>query len=459
MIMEIDNSKKNKVFTTIILLCFSFINAFSQKTDNTSTGNEFSLQSAIEYATKHNGNYLNAELDKKIADYRNKEVIGLGLPQISGSFDIKDYVELPTSLLPGQFFGAPAGTFIPVRFGTQWNASAGISVSQLIFSSDYLVGLQAAKEFKLLSEKSLTRSKIETVVNVSKAYYSVLVNREKIKTLDANIERIRKIFDDTKALNKAGFVEKLDVDRLELTYNNLLTEKEKVDRLIGLSETLLKFQMGYPIQDPITLSDGLKAEQIQDISSGESKPNYSSRPEFMLLESQQKINELDLKRYKLQHLPSLFAYGAYQRNAQRTKFDLFDTEQEWFPIGLIGATLNVPIFNGGQKYYRIQQAKINLLKTSNTMNMLKSAIDMETTAAGVAYKNAFVSLQTQQKNKELAKSIFDTSKKKYEAGVGSSIELLNAETSLKEAETNYLSAVYDLIIAKIDLDKAQGNLK
>jgi outer membrane protein TolC len=286
-----------------------------------------------------------------------------------------------------------------------------------------------------------------------------LVNREKIKTLDANIERIRKIFDDTKALNKAGFVEKLDVDRLELTYNNLLTEKEKVDRLIGLSETLLKFQMGYPIQDPITLSDGLKAEQIQDISSGESKPNYSSRPEFMLLESQQKINELDLKRYKLQHLPSLFAYGAYQRNAQRTKFDLFDTEQEWFPIGLIGATLNVPIFNGGQKYYRIQQAKINLLKTSNTMNMLKSAIDMETTAAGVAYKNAFVSLQTQQKNKELAKSIFDTSKKKYEAGVGSSIELLNAETSLKEAETNYLSAVYDLIIAKIDLDKAQGNVK
>ena len=116
MIMEIDNSKKNKVFTTIILLCLSFINAFSQKTDNTSTGNEFSLQSAIEYATKHNGNYLNAELDKKIADYRNKEVIGLGLPQISGSFDIKDYVELPTSLLPGQFFGAPAGTFIPVRF-------------------------------------------------------------------------------------------------------------------------------------------------------------------------------------------------------------------------------------------------------------------------------------------------------------------------------------------------------
>jgi outer membrane protein TolC len=450
---------KKLILINGFLIALGNASFMSAQSSEKSAGNEFSLQTAIEYATKHNGNYLNAELDKQLAEYKNREVIGIGLPQISGSFDIKDYVELPTSLLPGQFFGAPAGTFIPVRFGTQWNASAGITISQILFSSDYFVGLQAAKEFKLLSEKSLNRTKIDISVNVSKAYYSVLVNREKIKTLNANIERIKKIFDDTKALNKAGFVEKLDVDRLELTYNNLLTEKEKIERLIGLSETLLKFQMGYPIQEPITLTDGLKAEQFQDLNLGESKPNYSSRPEFMLLESQQKINELDLKRYRLQYLPSLFAYGSYQRNAQRTKFDLFDGEKEWFPIGVIGATLNVPIFNGGQKYYRIQQAKINLLKTTNNMNLLKSAIDLETSAAGVAYKNAFVSLQTQQKNKELAKSIFDTSKKKYEAGVGSSIELITAETSLKEAETNYLSAVYDLIIAKIDLDKAQGNVK
>ncbi len=447
-----------KIKTIVIALSVLPILSFAQSTGT--GGSEFTLQAAIDYANKHNANYLNAEIDMKLADYRNKEFIGIGLPQISGSVDLKDYFEIPTSLLPGQFFGAPAGTFIPVKFGTQWNASAGISVSQIIFSSDYLVGLQAAKEFKTLSEKSLTRTKIETNVSVTKAYYNVLINRERLKTLTANIDRIKKIYDDTKALNQAGFVEKLDVDRIELAYNNLLTEKEKVDRLIGLSETMLKFQMGYVVSEPITLTDELKAEQFQDLASiADVKANYTSRPEFSLLESQRKINELDLKRYRYAYLPSLVAYGSYQRNAQRTKFDFFDSEQKWFPIGLIGATLNVPIFSGGQKYYRIQQAKLNLVKTNNTMTYAKSAIDMETSAAAIMYKNAYASLQTQAKNKELAKSIFETTKKKYDAGVGSSLEIITAETALKEAETNYLSAVYDLIIAKTDLDKAQGNIK
>ena len=447
-----------KIKTIVIALSVLPILSFAQSSGAGSS--EFTLQGAIDYANKHNANYLNAEIDMKLADYRNKEFIGIGLPQISGSVDVKDYFEIPTSLLPGQFFGAPAGTFIPVKFGTQWNASAGVSVSQIIFSSDYLVGLQAAKEFKMLSEKSLTRTKIETSVSVTKAYYSVLVNRERLKTLTANIDRIKKIYDDTKALNQAGFVEKLDVDRIELAYNNLLTEKEKVDRLIGLSETVLKFQMGYAVAEPIILTDELKADQFQDLTSiADVKANYTSRPEFSLLESQKKINELDLKRYRLSYLPSLVAYGSYQRNAQRSKFDFFDSDQKWFPIGVIGATLNVPIFSGGQKYYRIQQAKLNLVKTNNTMTYAKSAIDMETSAAAIMYKNAYASVQTQAKNKELAKSIFETTKKKYDAGVGSSLEIITAETALKEAETNYLSAVYDLIIAKTDLDKAQGNIK
>lgn len=425
-------------------------------------GADFTLQAAIDYATKHNANYLNAELDIKLADYKNKEVIGIGLPQISGSIDLKDYFKIPTSLIPAQFLNpnAPAGTFIPVQFGTQWNATAGISVSQLIFSSDYIVGLQAAKEFKDLSQKSLTRTKVETAVTITKAYYGVLVNRERLKTLTANIERIKKLYDDTKALNEAGFVEKIDKDRLELAYNNLITEKEKVERLIGLSETMLKFQMGYSLSEPITLSDELKAEQFQDLELGTNiKVNYASRPEFSLLESQKRINELDLKRYRMSYLPTLVGYAAYNQQAQRNKFNFFDAEEKWFPIGVIGATLNIPIFSGGQKYYKTQQAKLSLQKTVNTMDYMKTVIDFETSAASITYKNAYASMLTQQKNKDLAKSIYETSKKKYDAGVGSSLELITAETALKEAETNYLSAVYDLIIAKTDLDKAQGNIK
>src|SRR5258708_9838144 len=131
---------------------------------------DFSLQGAIDYAIKHNATYLNAELDVKLAVFRNKEVIGMGLPQINASADMKDYFEIPTSLLPGPIFGAPAGTFIPVKFGTQYQAIASASASQLIFNSDYIVGVKAAKELRILSEKNLARNKTETIVTITKAY-------------------------------------------------------------------------------------------------------------------------------------------------------------------------------------------------------------------------------------------------------------------------------------------------
>lgn len=421
---------------------------------------DFSLQSAIDYALKHNATYLNAELDVKLTNYKNKEFIAIGFPQISGSADFKDYFEIPTSLLPGQFFGAPPGTYIPVKFGTQYQAQAGVSVSQLILSSDYFVGVQAAKQLTQLSEKSLARTKTETIVTITKAYYTALINKERLKTLDANLVRIKKLFDDTKALNQNGFVEKIDVDRLELTYNNLNTEREKVQRLVGISETLLKFQMGYDLKQPVNLTDELKADQMQDLDLlSDPKVNYDSRQEYSLMQTQEKLNKIELKRYKLQYLPTLAAYASYIEQAQRTKLDFLDGSKSWYPIGLFGVSLNVPIFNGGQKYYRIKQAKINLMKTTNSMANLKSAIDLEVNVNSISYKNAFASMLTQKKNRELAASIYETAKKKYEAGVGSNLELVTAESALKESETNYLNAVYDLIIAKTDLDKSLGNIK
>ena len=395
-----------------------------------------------------------------MAKYKNKEVLAIGLPQIGASADVKDYFEIPTSLLPGQFFGAPPGTFIPVKFGTQYQAMAGVSVSQLIFNSDYIVGLKAAKELKVLSEKSLARTKTETIVTITKAYYTALINKERLKTLDANIIRLKKLYDETKVLNQNGFVEKMDVDRLELTYNNLVTEREKIGRLVGITETLLKFQMGYDLKQPINLTDEIKAEQLQDIDLlTDSKANYDSRHEYQLLQSQLKLNNIELKRYKYQYLPSLVAYASYNQQAQRTEFNFLDAEEKWFPIGIFGATLNIPIFNGGSKYYKIKQAKLNILKTENSINQIKSYIDFEITSGSIAYKNAYASMQMQKKNKELAQSIYETSRKKYEAGVGSNFELVSAETALKESETNYLDAVYNLIMAKTDLDKANGTLK
>lgn len=418
----------------------------------------FTLPQAIEFATKNSPNYLNAELDVENAAYRRKEVLGAGLPQINASVDLKDYLEIPTSLIPAQFFGGPAGTFAPVKFGTQYNATAGGSASQLIFSSDYVVGLKAAKEFINLSRINVYRSKSELASAVSKAYYNVLVNRERIKLLDANMERLKKAYDDTKATNEQGFVEKIDVERLEVQYNNLVTEKEKTVRLIGLSETLLKFQMGYKMSDNIVLSDSLQIDEktLDDLSA--SKLDITKRPDYQLLQSQQKLYKIDVKRQRLGYLPTVVAYGSYNYNAQRTKFDFTDSNQPWYKIAIIGGTISLNLFDGLQRHNRIQQAKIAVLKGENNIRNIEMLADMETNVAQITYTNAYATLMTQKKNMELAQHVFDVSQKKYEQGVGSNIEVVTAETSLKEAQTNYYNSVYDMLVAKIDYQKATGTL-
>lgn len=446
------STKKNTFILSLAMIIVT--NAKAQESNSAN----YSLQQSIDYAIKNSPNYLNSELDLKNAEYRRKEITGLGLPQVTGSVDLKNYLELPTQLLPGQFFGAPAGTYIPVRFGTKYNSTAGINASQLIFSSDYIFGLKASTEFINLSKISVTRSKAELVSQVSKAYYTVIINRDRIKLLEANVVRLKKILDDTKAFNKQGFAELIDVERLEVQYNNLITEKDKTVRLIGLSETVLKFQMGYKLSDPITLSDSLNinTDTFEELSS--SKIDITKRPDYQLLKAQQSLLDIDVKRLKWGYMPTLAAYGAYQYNAQREKFDFLDTEQQWFKIALIGATLNLTIFDGFQRHNKIQQAKISSLKNLNTIKTIEQAGELEATVASISYNNAYSSVLVQKKNMILAQHVYDVAQKKYQGGVGTTLEIVNAETSLKEAQTNYYNAVYDMLIAKIDYKKAIGTL-
>lgn len=419
----------------------------------------YSLQQAQDYAVKNSINNANAKLDVDLAKAKKNEVTGMGLPQVNGSIDVKDYVKIPTSLIPAEFFGGKPGTFQAVQFGTQYNATAGISASQLIFSSEYLVGLQASKAYMELAQKAETRTKIETMTAVAKAYYGALVAKERFKLLDANILRLEKMLTDMTAMNKAGYIEKIDLDRVEVNYNNLLVEKEKTERFINLSEALLKFQMGLDVNQNIVLTDSL-GTFINNLSEVNSvKVNPSSRIEYSLLESQNKLNELDLKRYRMSYLPNVVAYGSATTQAQRQAFNFLDTKLGWYPIGIIGGTINLPIFDGLQKSYKIEQAKINLLKSKNSLDQLQKAINFESNNASTTYVNALATLKLQKKNIELAERVYQTTKIKYDQGVGSNLEVINAQASYRESLVNYYAAIYDALVSKIELDKALGNIK
>lgn len=448
-----------KKIIMVIGLGMAASGAFAQAKDGAAYS--FSLQQAIDYAMQNQVNVKNAMIDESIAHGKVNEIMGAGLPQINASFDFKDFLEIPTTVIPnaGGLFGGTPGSDAHLKFGTQYQSTAGLDASQLIFSGDYFLGLKASKVFVELSERSTQRTKIETAAAVSKAYYTVLISEERMKLMDANVARLKKTLDDTKALNENGFVEKIDYDRLSVAYNNLLVEQEKVQRLIKLGTYLLKYQMGMDINATLVITDKIedvKFDPLADVSA--QKFDYAKRVEYNLFDVQYRLAKLDLKRQRFSYLPTAFAYGSLSGSAQRNDFDVWDTQKPWYPTALIGAKFTMPIFTGLSRNARNQQAKLSVMKAENNLQMIRQAIDLELASSMTNLQNAASSLAIQKKNIETAEEVFKVAKIKFDQGVGSNLEMVTAETTLKESQTNYFNALYDAIVSKIDFDKANGTL-
>ncbi|MDX2171555.1 MAG: TolC family protein [Bacteroidota bacterium] len=445
----------------VTLLSILFSAAYSQQNNNA-----FSLQQAIDYSIKNSPNYLNAELDKKSAIYKKNEIAGLGLPQITGSFDFKDYFDIPVSIVDASAFDRtlpPEIYYQTLKFGLKYNASAGFSASQLLFSADYIFGLKAAKEYIALSTISAQRTKSELISQVSKAYYGVLINKERLKLIDANITKLDKSLSDLKAFNKQGLVELIDVERLEVASNNLATEKEKVIQLISVGENLLKFQIGYKINEAIVLTDSLNLTDDLKQEVTVNVADFSKREDYQLLKAQNVLSDIDVKRLKWGYLPTLAAYGSYQFNTIRPNANIFESDKnnavkQWYPISLIGVTANLNIFDGLQRHYKIQQAKITLQKSENGLKNIELAAQLESSIAAITFNNAIKTLKNNERNMTLAKHVYEVAQKKFDQGVGSNLEIVNAQASVREAEINYFNSIYDLLIAKIDYQKATGTL-
>ncbi|WP_225865616.1 TolC family protein [Dyadobacter aurulentus] len=440
----------------LLAILLSYVPLYAQE-------ESFSLKQAVDYAIKNNLNVKNAQLDAVSAEARIGETRAAGLPQVNANVNLTDNLIIQRFFLPPGEFGGPGvpanAEPVAIEFGVRYLGTASATLNQLIFNGSYFIGLKAAATYRELASKSVTSSKVSVAEAVSKAYYSAQVAEERAKLLDLNIGRVDSLIAETKVMNESGFVELLDVNRLEVQANNLQTERQKVQNLIELSYALLKFQMGMPAGESIRLTDDINAVNIDSLKSSfpGTELNYSNRIEFSLLDTQEKLAGLDIRNVRAGYLPSVSFNASYgHNNGKSTLGDLFTTR--WFNNALIALNVNIPIFDGFTKKYQLDQKKIALDKIKNNQTLLKQSIDLETNQATINIKNAFATLETQQRNLRLAEEIVRVSKIKYKEGVGSNIEVINAESSLKEAQTNYFTALYDLMIAKVDLSRAKGEL-
>ncbi len=412
-----------------------------------------SLQEAVDYGLKNHPQVQTATLNERSAEVTVDNRIATGLPQVDAKLDYQNFIELPTSLIPAEFFGGEPGTFQPVQFGTEQNVSASISASQLLFNGAWLVGVSAAKQYAALVKQQSKLATSDVRKNVESAYYGVLVAQRFEELLQQNISNLNKVLFEVAELNKQGFVESIDVDRLTISKITLEGQMANAQRQTALAMQFLKFSMGMDMNTTIELTDTIGPIEEVNIAAA----NYLSRPEFGIMETLVTLNELNVKVNKAAYLPSLVAYGSYTQNAQRNEFNFFNADEPWFGIGLVGVTLSVPVFSGTMRRTNVQQAEIALEKVRLEQYTATQGILLEVEKAKTDYQNAMSDLEVQQKNIELAQKIYNTTLIKYREGVGSSLELNSAESTLYQAQGSFIGALYNVLNTKTSLNKALGN--
>ncbi|MFC5192904.1 TolC family protein [Algoriphagus aquatilis] len=423
---------------------------------------ELTMKEALEYALENNPTTKNARLELLISKATVKETTAQGLPQVTGSYNLDYNPKIPVVFLPNQPpFGDPTNPsdVLPARFGVSYSSGLGVNVTQMIFDGSFFVGLRAAKTLQELTGKDLQKAENDVVENVKKAYFGVLVNQERIRLAVANMSRIDTLLKETKALNEAGFAEKIDVSRIQVQRNNIYTQVQRSQTALEISKQILKVQMGMPLEYDLVLSETLKELNTEEDLSKLLVEEGAERIEIQQISTQLELTGLDLKNNHAQYMPKINLVGNARRSGAGNEWGTVFSSDNWFGSSLIGVSMSVPIFDGFAKAARIQKNRVQINQLENQRMFLKETFKNELYTAKANLKNDLSILDVQKENLKLAEEVYQIARIKYNEGIGSNLEVVEADASLIEAEINYLGALYDGLISKVNLEKALGLLK
>lgn len=418
----------------------------------------FSLQQAIDYAIQNGYSVKNAMTDVEIARKKVVETRGIGLPQLTTEASYQNFLNVPVSLIQADAFDptAPPDLYLRLPFGIKHNLGYGYTASWLAFSGEYLVGLQASRTYLDYSKTSLRKSEIEIKEAVSRAYYTVLILDQNRQILDQNIENLTTAINEAQAFNKEGFVEELDVDRLKLTRTNLETTRATLQQQRILAEKLLKFNMGFDVNADISLTDKTEALIAAATAGVEAEPKFDMKNniDFLLLENAYSLQALNKKRYKANYLPTLSTFYAWKESRLSNSFsDLDDPNFRVTGGTIFGVSISMPIFQGMSQRARVQQAGLELKKIEVQQQQQQQGYYLQSAQALSDYKTALKTYEDTKAAMELAEKIRSQSNIKYKEGVGSSIEVIQAQNEQLSAQANYINSVMKLLDSRIVLDK------
>lgn len=412
----------------------------------------FTVEEAVTFALDSNYTAINARRDIAKAIKRKWETTATGLPQVSATLDYNYQIRQPTQLLPAEFVGGEPGTFSPVVFGTQQNATATATLSQLIFDGSYLVGLQAAKTFLEFSENSNEKTQLEIRKGVINAYGGVLLSQESVAILDKNIETLENNLRETRIIFENGLAEEEDVEQLQITFLTLKNQRANANRMVAIAKQMFNLAIGIDVNESVLLTEQLENLALPALGLLNDSVNLEQNVDYKIISNLNEQRELELKLEKSKALPSLGAFINIGTFAGRNEFNFFDSEEKWFAQSITGFQLNIPIFSSGMRNARTAQAAIALDQAKTQKEETAQQIRLAYASAKSDHELAIDNYNTSLKNITLAERIENKNQIKFREGLSTSFDLRQAQTQLYQVQQELLQAMLQIVTTKAELE-------
>jgi len=415
---------------------------------------EFSLGEAIEYGLKNQSAIQKTDLEAIKTKYRINEAISGYFPQLRANVGFTDNLILPTSILPGAIFGQPND--VAVQFGTQYNLSTTFDAVQLIYDQSLITALKSLKEAERVTSLSKEKVEEQAAYDIASAYFGAQISILQRGILEANISKLDSLMLIVKSQINNGFAKPVDYNRLKVTRTNLMTDIQNIDQGYNIQLTILKYFMNYPLDSTISLTTDI-VKNI-NIDSALIDDNNISSIDLKLLQSQRRLTEMNIDQVNAGYFPTLSFNFRYGYQAQQNKINFFNKDANWFAYSSIGLNLNVPIFDGLNKKYKVDQLKIQLKQSKLDEEMLNDALNMQLKNAQNKVDINKASVEQQFNNVKIAEEVYQVTRSQYQSGFAPMTDLLNAETAIREAQTNYLKSLAQVKLSELEVLKISGNI-
>lgn len=425
-------------FFCIALLYFGFLGKAQE---------ELSLSKAINYALEYKVDAVKAKLDYENSQYQIEQMRAATLPQVN----VVGNLTYNPLLQQINFMG------ISAKMGTNWQSYAGVSVSQQLFNQSVFIGLKAAKttgEFYAINQQLTNEILIE---KVAMAYYQVYQTKQRLSIIENNLNSTAKVRDVLVGLFEYGLAKKIDLDRINVTINNLKATKQQIINTLQLQEHALKFMIGMDINIMIIMPEDTFEVNHLLISD---EFDLANRTELKLLDKRLELLNLDKQSKKAEYYPILALTANYTYTSMANNFPWFSnrTDSDFFSSSAIGLMLNIPVFNGRYTRAKIRQADIGIRRVRADRKNTELALSLDIENAKIQINNNLLTIDIQKENVELAQKVLENTKNNYQQGLATLTELLESEKAYADAQNNHTNALLEYKLAEIKLIKAKGEL-